>query len=225
MEKVGHDLKSDAIVLARHGVTVAGLGFDTMLASYLLDATRAPHALETLALEHLGYKALTEEDVCGKGAKAMAAGGPARRRRRSTTPASAPTCRCSSPSVLRGTLDAEGLDRGLPRARAAAGAGPGGARAGRRPRGHRRARGRCRQPLEREMQARSARIFELAGETFNINSPKQLGEVLFEKLKLPVLKRPGTTRAASTAVEVLEELALVARPAAPDPRVARRCRS
>ena len=75
------------------------------------------------------------------------------------------------------------------------------------------------------MQARSARIFELAGETFNINSPKQLGEILFEKLKLPVLKKTGTTRSASTSVEVLEELALDARAAAPDPRLARPCRS
>ena len=47
-----------------------------------------------------------------------------------------------------------------------------------------------------------------AGERFNIGSPKQLGEVLFDKLQLPVLKRTGTTRAPSTAVEVLEELAL-----------------
>jgi len=62
--------------------------------------------------------------------------------------------------------------------------------------------------LEREMDGLSARIFELAGETFNINSPKQLGEILFERLSLPVLKKTGTTKTASTSVEVLEELAL-----------------
>jgi DNA polymerase-1 len=62
--------------------------------------------------------------------------------------------------------------------------------------------------LEHEMQERSSRIFGLAGEAFNINSPKQLGEILFEKLKLPVLKKTGTTRVASTSVDVLEELAL-----------------
>jgi DNA polymerase I len=62
--------------------------------------------------------------------------------------------------------------------------------------------------IDGEMEDRSARIFALAGESFNINSPKQLADILFEKLKLPVLKKTGTTRAASTAVEVLEELAL-----------------
>ena len=72
IEKIGHDLKTDAVVLAHHGVTLNGLGLDTMLASYLLDAARSGHSLETAALEHLGYKALTEEDVCGKGAKAIA---------------------------------------------------------------------------------------------------------------------------------------------------------
>ena len=64
------------------------------------------------------------------------------------------------------------------------------------------------QRIEQEMQALSARIFELAGGEFNIASPQQLGEVLFEKLQLPALKRTGKTRAVSTAVEVLEELAL-----------------
>ena len=72
--KVGHDLKFDAIVLARHGVRLGGLDFDTMIASYLVDATRSNYPLEELALEHTAYKALTEEDVCGKGVKALSLG-------------------------------------------------------------------------------------------------------------------------------------------------------
>ncbi|MEN3336345.1 MAG: polymerase, partial [Acidobacteriota bacterium] len=69
--KVGHDLKFDSIVLERHGVTLRGIETDTMLASYLLDATRSAHPLEELSLEHAGYKALREEDVCGRGAKTI----------------------------------------------------------------------------------------------------------------------------------------------------------
>src|SRR5438067_7636215 len=69
--KVGHDLKFDAIMLARHGVTLRGLETDTMIASYLIDATRSAHRLEDLALEHTSYKALTEEEVCGRGVKAV----------------------------------------------------------------------------------------------------------------------------------------------------------
>src|SRR5439155_20312200 len=64
------------------------------------------------------------------------------------------------------------------------------------------------QKLEAELAARQAEIYELAGGEFNINSPKQLGEILFDKLRLPVGKRTGTTRTPSTAVDVLEELAL-----------------
>src|SRR5688572_978201 len=69
--KVGHDLKFDAIVLAQHRVTLRGVETDTMLASYLLDATRSAHPLEDLAIEHAGYKALREEDLCGRGAKSI----------------------------------------------------------------------------------------------------------------------------------------------------------
>src|SRR5687768_11859939 len=72
IRKVGHDLKFDAIVLERHGVALGGLETDTMIASYLVDANRSSHPIEDLALEHVGYKALTEEDVCGRGAKAVA---------------------------------------------------------------------------------------------------------------------------------------------------------
>ncbi len=206
VEKVGHDVKYDAIVLARHGVTVAGPGFDTMLASYLIDSTRAPHALETLCIEHFDGKPLTEDAVYGKGAKAM-------------TPADLPATatlafaaeRADLPlrlaHVLRGRLDAEGLaplyERlEWPLVRVLVALEQVGVLVDTA------ALGSLSKTLDMEMQARSSRIFEAAGETFNISSPKQLGEVLFEKLKLPVLKKTGTTRAASTSVEVLEELAL-----------------
>src|SRR3954464_5998649 len=71
LKKAGHDLKFDAIVLARHGITLRGLETDTMLASFLLDASRAEHRLDDLSLEHTSYKALSEEDVCGRGVKAL----------------------------------------------------------------------------------------------------------------------------------------------------------
>jgi DNA polymerase I len=64
------------------------------------------------------------------------------------------------------------------------------------------------QHVERELAGLSARIFEIAGGEFNIGSPKQLAEVLFDRLQLPALKRNPKTKAPSTAVEVLEELAL-----------------
>ena len=206
VEKVGHDLKFDAVVLERHGVRLAGLGVDTMLASYLLDATRSGHPLEDASLEHLGYKALTEEDVCGRGAKARRAGRDSSRRgarlRGRTRGPGAAARRSAGPAAGH-----RSSRFGLSRSRAAAHSGARGDRARGRP--HRRgALAAQSQHVERELATRSAQIFELAGESFNINSPKQLSEILFEKLKLPALKRTGKTRTASTAVEVLEELAL-----------------
>jgi DNA polymerase-1 len=64
------------------------------------------------------------------------------------------------------------------------------------------------QRIEAELASRSSRIFGLAGEEFNINSPKQLSVILFDKLQLPTAKRTGKTKVASTAVDVLEDLAL-----------------
>ena len=109
--KVGHDLKFDAIVLARHGVALQGLETDTMLASYLLDATRSSHPLEDLALEHAGYKALTEEDVCGRGAKALSFSQIPRRRRRSTTRASDADLALQLAPALRAIMDREDARR------------------------------------------------------------------------------------------------------------------
>ena len=65
-------------MLSHEGIALDGLEFDTMLASYVLDATRSSHTIEEIALEHLGYKALTQEDICGTGQKAIRAAAPAR---------------------------------------------------------------------------------------------------------------------------------------------------
>ncbi len=206
VRKVGHDLKFDLIVLAQHGITLRGVEFDSMLGSYLLDATRSGHPIEEGALEQLGYRALTEEDVCGKGTRAQ------------------PMARLSPDTVLnfageRADL-AWQLSRTLPKLVADAQLdsvlreiemplmpvladveragilidGPALAV-------------RSRQ-IEQELASYTARIYELAGEEFNINSPPQLGRILFEKLDLPSAKKTGRTRTFSTAADVLEELAL-----------------
>jgi DNA polymerase-1 len=204
--KIGHDLKFDAILLARHGVTLRGLELDTMLASYLIDATRSEHRLEDLALELVSYKAIPEEDVCGRGAKAVTL---------ADVPVEAAADYACERSDIAGQLAPvfraqlakddltsvyEALEQPLiPVLVAVERAGvriDGAALAGQSKR------------LEQELAQRTQQIYEAAGGEFNINSPKQLADVLFDKLQLPVLKRTGTSRAPSTAVEVLEELAL-----------------
>ena len=206
VEKIGHDIKADLIVLGRHGVDLKNpKAFDTMLASYLIDANKSSQELEPIALEQLGYKALTEDEVRGKGAKAI------------------PFAQVPVDSVLdyageradlawqlaehfRPLLERDGLmpvylDLELPLVPILAEIERIGVRVD--------VRSLAAQStlLDREMNDLSRQIFTLAGGEFNINSPKQLAEILFEKLQLPVMKRTGTTRTPSTAVEVLEELA------------------
>ncbi|MEQ8517180.1 MAG: 5'-3' exonuclease H3TH domain-containing protein, partial [Chromatocurvus sp.] len=67
--KIGQNLKYDASVLARHGITLRGIRFDTMLESYVLDSTATRHDMDSLALKYLGHKTIHFEDVAGKGAK------------------------------------------------------------------------------------------------------------------------------------------------------------
>ena len=204
--KSGHDLKFDAIVLGRHEVALGGLGTDTMLASYLLDATRNAHRLEDLSLEHTAYRAIAEEDICGKGVKAVSL---------ADVPVEAAVDYAGERSDLVGQLaplladqmkkeeltdvyrtlelplipvlvDVEraGVRVDVPALLAQS------------------------QKVEQELTRLMTQVHSLAGGEFNIGSPKQLAEVLFDRLSLPVLKRTGTSKAPSTAVEVLEELAL-----------------
>jgi DNA polymerase I len=206
VRKIGHDLKFDAIVLARHGVALAGQEFDSMLASYLLDATRPGHPLEETSLEHLGYKALTEEDLCGRGAKAVPLARVLPETALNFAGERADLARQLSnrlaPLLVTDQLDTVYRELEMPLIPVLATIEQAGIRIDGP------ALASQSQHIEQELARISSHIFELAGEVFNVNSPKQLGEILFEKLQLPILKRTGTTRSASTAVDVLEELAL-----------------
>ncbi len=204
--KNGHDLKLDAVVLARHGISLDGIDVDTMLLSYLIDATRSAHTLDDLALEQLGYQVIPVEEVLGKGAKAM-------------TFADLPPEGVFEYAGERSDVALQLSDRLRPKLAEIA---------------LEKLYTELERPLlpvlealERvgiridtaaldsmstrvgdELSTRQRDIYAMAGVEFNINSPKQLSEVLFERLELPTLKRTGKTRAASTSVEVLEELAL-----------------
>ena len=206
IRKVGHDLKFDAIVLARHGIALAGLAFDSMLASYLLDATRPGHPLEETSLEHLGYKALTEEDLCGRGVKAISLARVAPETALNFAGERADLARQLSnrlaPLLVTDQLEMVYRELEMPLIPVLAAIEQAGIRIDGP------ALASQSQHIEQELARISSQIYQLAGEVFNVNSPKQLGEILFEKLQLPVLKRTGTTRSASTAVDVLEELAL-----------------
>ncbi len=206
IEKIGHDLKADLIVLGRHGVDVVNpKGFDTMLASYLVDANRSSQALEPIALEQLGYKALTEDDVRGKGAKAMPfAQVPVDSVLDYAGERSDLVFQLSEklrPVLIKDELESVYRDLELPLVPILAAIERTGVRVDVTSLGSQSV------VLDRELTDLSRRIYELAGGEFNIGSPKQLADILFEKMQLPVLKRTGTSRAPSTAVEVLEELA------------------
>jgi DNA polymerase-1 len=205
VEKVGHDLKFAAVMLARDDIALAGLVLDTMLAGYLLDSSRSSQELEPMAIEQLGYKALTADDVRGKGVKAAAFA--------DLPPAAVldfageradlawQLAERFTPAMDTAGVSSVYTDLELPLVPILAGLERVGVRVDGRALAGQAAR------LEQELGTLAAEIHRQAGETFNIGSPKQLGDILFDKLKLPVLKRTGTTRTPSTAVEVLEELA------------------
>jgi DNA polymerase-1 len=205
--KVAHDLKLVTVAAAREGVTLAGGDLDTMIASYLVDATRSNHSLADLALERAGYRAVDLADVIGKGAKAQAP---------DALPPSAIVSYAGELAVLplelapglEAELEKEGLtsvyrELEQPLIPILAGLERAGIRVDT---AH---LGRLAVTMQTELDELAAAIYAHAGSEFNINSPKQLSEVLFGTLDLQSTKKTGKTRSTSTAQDVLEELALV----------------
>lgn len=197
--KTGYDLHKAALVLSWAGIPLEGFAFDVHLAAYLLDPTDASYTLHSLAAKY-GLPAVAgDDDVYGKGAKFAVpdpetlAGHLARK---------ADAVRRIAPEQQR-ELEKLGMHRlyyelEQPLSLILSGMEKQGIKV---EAGELEALGR---ELERQVADLMAAIYGHAGTEFNINSTKQLGEILFEKLGLPVKKKTKT--GYSTDAEVLEEL-------------------
>jgi DNA polymerase-1 len=203
--KVGHHLKYDAHVLANHGVRLVGMRFDTMLESYVWNSVGTRHEMGSVAQCYLGMPTISFEDIAGKGAKQLtfnqipvdkAAAYAAEDAdvtlcihkelwsKLQTIPAlrqlyeelEQPLVPVLQRMEYRGVL----VDRELLR--------------------------RQSQEIAAQLQVLLGRAHKEAGTEFNIESPKQLQQVLFEKLQIPVTRKTPTGQ-PSTAEDVLEELA------------------
>ena len=204
--KLGQHLKYDANVLMNHGITLRGIREDTMLESYVLDATGSRHDLDTLALKYLGQRTIHFEDIAGKGVKQITFNQvPIEQAAPYAAEDADVTLRLHA--LLSARLEAEPslyqLYRELevPLVPVLSRIERNGTLV-------------CREQLAAQsaelgqrMLVLEAKAHELAGGPFNLGSPKQLGEILFNKLELPVLKKTPKG-APSTAEEVLAELAL-----------------
>jgi DNA polymerase-1 len=204
--KLGQHLKYDMHVLQNHGISLQGARFDTMLESYVLDSTATRHDMDSMASKYLGINTIHFEDVAGKGAKQL-------------TFNQVPIDKAAEYSAEDADVTMQ-LHRALwPKLEAV----PALARI----------YTEIEQPLvpvllrmehtgvlidramlelqSKELAKRMAELQEeahaAAGGVFNVESPKQLQQILYEKLQLPV-KRKTPTGQPSTAEDVLEELAV-----------------
>ncbi|NNG15286.1 MAG: DNA polymerase I [Gemmatimonadales bacterium] len=201
--KAGHDLKRDWQVLRQAGVELAGVSFDTMIASFVLDPGRRSHAMENLSLEHLAHTLRSHEDVVGKGKKAtaFAAVGPGVAGEYS---GSRSITVLALHQVFRPFLErmaAEPLfhDIEMPLVGVLVDMEWTGIRIDTT------LLAKLGREFREELTTLVAEIHVAAGQEFNLNSPKQLAAVLFEKQQLPILKKTKT--GASTDADVLEQLA------------------
>ncbi|MFQ5792145.1 MAG: DNA polymerase I, partial [Acidobacteriota bacterium] len=206
LPKVGHDLKGSRLFLAELGVELNGIGFDTMIASYVLNPSKRSHDLDALALEVLHQPPSPQVSVPRQqgvlpGMKPPPAEGLLRQAAYRAEVALR-LQECLEPRIEEEGLRAVFQDLELPLVEVLAdmeGAGIGldvdALRA-------------MSEEIGAELARLTAEIYQLAGVEFNINSPKQLGEILFEKMNLPSFRKTEKQRAASTQKDVLEELAL-----------------
>ncbi|MCD6377268.1 MAG: DNA polymerase I [Planctomycetes bacterium] len=205
VEKIGHNLKYDMIVLANASIPLAGPMFDTMLAAYVLDASRGNYGIDSLAAEFLNHRCISFAKVAGKGRG---------RKKMDQIPIAEVAVYAAEDAdvalrlseVFRNRLNQEGLTDLFENIEMAlmpvlAQMERNGIRIDPDE------LNRQRQHLSNEADILREQIIQSAGCQFNPDSPKQLAEVLFEKLKLPVLKHAKT--GPSTDVSVLSELAVV----------------
>ncbi|MER0496652.1 DNA polymerase I [Aeromonas hydrophila] len=203
--KVGQNLKYDRNVLLNHGIELQGIAYDTMLESYVLNSTASRHDMDSLARRYLNVETISFEEIAGKGVKQLTFN-------QIELEQAAPYAAEDADITLRlhqalwGKLSAEpGLAKvfseiELPLLPVLA----------RMERLGTTIEPKLLHQQSQEIEVRLAELekqaHELAGQEFNLSSPKQLGEILFTKLGLPIIKKTPKG-APSTAEEVLAELA------------------
>ncbi|MCK6393237.1 DNA polymerase I [Zoogloea sp.] len=202
--KVGQNLKYDAHILANHGIALAGIADDTLLESYILESDKS-HDMDSLSSRHLGIKTLTYAEVCGKGAKQIGFGEVELARATEYAAEDADiTLRLhhalSRQLEAEPTLAALYRDVELPTARVLFEMERNGVLIDDF------LLAQHSEELGRRLHELELQAHELAGQPFNLGSPKQLGEILFTKLGLPVVKKTATGQ-PSTDEDVLTQLA------------------
>ncbi len=206
LKKIGHHIKYDLEVLANHGINLKGIAHDTMLESYILDSSSNNHDMDSLALKYLHWRTIRYEDVAGKGAKQIPFN--------QVSVESAATYAAEDADV---TLQLHQMlwpkvselthlkkiftDIEIPLIPVLARMERTGVLIDAKKLEAQSIE------LEKRLAELEKEIFAFAGEEFNLNSPKQLQEILFTKLKLPILQKTPTGQ-PSTAEAVLQELAL-----------------
>lgn len=203
--KIGQNIKYDWLVLSRHGIELKGIAFDTMLASYLIQPISRAHNLDQIALDYLGHKTITFAEVAGKGKNAL---------RFDQVPIEhAVPYACedaditlAAAEILEPLVKEQGLsqlmqDVELPLVGVLKRIEQVGMCVDTE------ALRSLSKEFAKQLQSIENDIYTAAGEFFNINSPKQLGVILFEKLGLPVQKKTRKKTGYSTDVEVLTKLA------------------
>ena len=204
LRKVGQNIKYDLLVLRQAGVELNGVYFDTMVAAYLLNPSERQHNLDLLSLELLNYKKIPTSDLIGKrGSKQLSmAEVPLDQIARYACEDADITWRLYE--LLEPRLEQAGLmplfrDVEMPLVLVLADMEHWGVKLDV---DYLRQMSR---ELAEQLRELEKKIYAVAGEPFNINSPKQLSRILFEKLKLPARRRTKT--GYSTDARVLEELA------------------
>jgi len=204
--KVGHHIKYDRNVLANHGITLDGIRFDTMLESYVLDSTATRHDMDSVALKYLGHTNITYEDVAGKGANQLDFNQvPLEQAAPYAAEDADITLRLHQAMwpILAQSPALENIYREieLPLVTVLSDMEQTGvaidtamlARQG--------------TELAHRIVALEQEAHREAGQPFNLGSPKQIQEILYDKLRLPVLAKTPKG-APSTAEAVLQDLAL-----------------
>src|SRR3989304_6168728 len=203
--KVGQNLKYDMSVLANHGIHLQGIRFDTMLESFVLNSTATRHDMDSLALRYLGYSTIKFEDVAGKGAKQIPFSqvgiDEASRYAAEDADITLRLHHALQPQLLaEPALDSVYRNIEMPLVPVLASIEANGVRIDTDE------LRRQSQDLSSRMLAAQQKATELAGRSFNLDSPKQLQAVLFDELKLPaVVKTPKGQ--PSTNEEALEAIA------------------